>query len=170
MVKKHFEDIAGGYQVDNFSYEDMCILDKVELSLTSDNWGEMDAKHDEILAREINWISVYITLDVRSQKQVGHVYALINPLFPELIKIGYSRILNMRIYDLSGKVPKRYRLVNCIRSSEPQLLEFSIHTHFARFRHKTAEGGSTEFFRLSVEQVEAHFKTFKHGALYDGQP
>jgi hypothetical protein len=170
IAKRHFEDVALGNKVDEFSYEDMCILEKVESSLKPENLGEMDAQHDEILAREINWISDHKTMDAEPWQNAGYVYALINPLFLDLIKIGYSKDLKQRINKLSGNVPKRFRLVNCIRTLEPYQLEISIHSHFARFRHKTAGGGSTEFFRLSVEQVDAHFKTFKHGALYDGQP
>ena len=126
-------------------------------------------KHDTLLAREINWLRVYKTMDLASWKKVGHVYACINPFFQNLVKIGHSLQIKKRIKELSGSVPKQFRLISCIRSLDPHQLEASMHKHFARFRHQTAEGVPTEFFRLEAAEVEAYFKTFHYGALYDGQ-
>jgi hypothetical protein len=169
MAEKHFKDLATGKQLDEFSYADMCIMDKTDLSLKSDIWDEKDAKHDTVLACEINWMAEYKTVDGSSWQKAGHVYVCINPFFPNLVKIGWSRDLKERINGLSTSVPKRFRLISCIRSLDPHQLEASMHTHFARFRHRTAEGVLTEYFKLEAAEVEAYFKTFQRGELYDWQ-
>jgi hypothetical protein len=169
MAKRHFENLAKGKQSGEFLYEDMCILDKTELPLKSDVWDEKDVKHDTLLAREINWLRVYKTMDLASWKKVGHVYACINPFFQNLVKIGHSLRIKERVKELSGSVPKQFRLISCIRSLDPNQLEASMHKHFARFRHRTAEGVLTEFFRLEAAEVEVYFKTFQRGELYDWQ-
>jgi hypothetical protein len=167
MAKRYFEDLANGKQSGEFSYEDMCIMDKTELSLKSDIWDENDATHNTILACEINWMLVYKTVDLALSKKVGWVYVCINPCFQYLVKIGCSRDLRRRMDDLKWNTPKRFRLISCIRSLDPHQLETSMHKHFARFRHQTAEGVPTEYFKLEAAEVKAYFKTFHYGELYD---
>jgi hypothetical protein len=164
VAKEYFTGVAYGKLPDASSY------DMAERLPHLDTWGANDTRHDKILARETKWISAYRAANTASAGTVGHVYVCANPSFPMLVKIGYSRDLKKRMNTLSANVPRRYRLVNCIRTLEPEKLEASMHKKYAMLRNRTAEGVPTEFFNLSDWQVEAHFKTFKHGALYDGQP
>ena len=90
----------------------------------------------------------------------GNCYACWNPLFPGLIKIGWTgRSPMQRVRELSGTgMPEPFQLFACINCYNPQDVEKQIHSYFAADRKY---GKKKEFFFTSMTAVDHHFENLK---------
>jgi hypothetical protein len=90
----------------------------------------------------------------------GNCYACWNPLFPGLIKIGWTgRSPMQRVRELSGTgMPEPFQLFACINCYNPQDVEKQIHAYFAADRKY---GKKKEFFFTSMIVVDHHFENIK---------
>ena len=93
------------------------------------------------------------TVKKLGQDNVEYVYILVNPNYPELVKIGMTiHDVERRVKGISGTgtvyewVPK-FSLP--VRKGTAYKLEQSLHKVFAKFRVSSDQGSSREFFELS---------------------
>jgi hypothetical protein len=98
---------------------------------------------------------------------IGYVYAAWNPLFRDLIKIGFTWSHPLiRIKALSGTgVPEPFQLVSFMKTQDPMGLEKAIHKHFDSVRKY---GLKKEFFVLSKEHITEHFRVRSLMGVQDG--
>ncbi len=82
---------------------------------------------------------------------VGYVYVISNPLFPDLVKIGFTdKTPEQRIDQLdSTGLPESYIEHYRIRTINARELEKRLHMHFDSFRYKKDK----EFFKLHPHEV-----------------
>ena len=94
----------------------------------------------------------------------GYVYALYNPLFPDLLKIGATfRTPEIRARELSGTgIPEPFTVVAELKCSDPFITEREVHYHFATVRKY---GRRKEFFTLAPETARKHFQSLKEKAM-----
>ena len=122
----------------------------------SDALREIQSASLKLQAEELQWLSS--NPDCTRQ---GNVYAAWNPCFPELIKIGATKMDNpfIRIKALSGaNVPRPFQLISSFQSASPFRLEKLVHSHFESARLRD-NGAGTEFFQLSCEEVSLFFSS-----------
>ncbi len=96
---------------------------------------------------------------VIEQKPItGYVYALWNPFFTDLLKIGATfRTSAIRARELSGTgMPEPFVVVAQLECRNPFGMEREIHKHFDGVRRY---GKKKEFFTLTSDEVIQHFKT-----------
>ena len=95
---------------------------------------------------------------------VGYVYALWNPIFPDLLKIGATfRTSNIRARELSGTgIPEPFVVVAELKCRNPFGIEREIHAHYAKVRKY---GGKKEFFTLEADDAKQYFETLKLKAM-----
>lgn len=81
----------------------------------------------------------------------GYVYVVSNPLFPQLIKIGFtSKPPEERIDELdSTGLPEKFIEHYRVRAIDAQALEKRLHAHFDGYRYRK----NREFFKLTPQQV-----------------
>jgi hypothetical protein len=93
---------------------------------------------------------------VVAYSSIGYVYAAWNPLFRDLIKIGFTwRQPIVRVRELSGTgVPEPFQLISFLCTKAPFRLEQDIHRHFEAVRKY---GRKKEFFVLSQDQIHEYF-------------
>ena len=109
----------------------------------------------------------------KSIDSTEYVYVLVNPGYPNLVKIG------MTIHD----VPRRVTSINAtatveewvpkfalpVRKGTAMKVEKAVHKHFSSVRVSSDKGGSREFFK--VTPFEAFDKIREVGALFTvGEP
>lgn len=82
---------------------------------------------------------------------IGYVYVISNPLFPDLVKIGFTdKTPEERIDQLDGTgLPEAYIEHYRIKTKNARELEKRLHTHFDSFRYKKDK----EFFKLDPHEV-----------------
>jgi len=81
----------------------------------------------------------------------GYLYAMSNPSFPGLLKIGRTtKDPRDRAYELSATgVPTPFKVEFSIKVSNAEAAERIVHSRFAKYR----EYSNKEFFRVSIHQV-----------------
>lgn len=91
----------------------------------------------------------------------GYVYILINPSFPDLIKIGRtSRDSRTRARELSRTgVPTPFLLASEIFSTEHQQLENALHAELSAFRLNYRR----EFYRYPLDQAIEKLQELSRG-------
>lgn len=102
---------------------------------------------------------------IKYQKTVsGYVYALWNPLFPDLLKIGATfRTPEIRARELSGTgMPEPFQVVAQLRCCDPFNMEREIHGHFAEVRKY---GKKKEFFILGTEVLKQYLHSLEERAM-----
>lgn len=84
----------------------------------------------------------------------GFVYIASNPSFPDLKKIGMTRLPSpdMRMTSLSQNVPTSYQLEDFVYTREPRKLELAIHKAFAE------QHCSKEFFWVGTKQASVKLR------------
>lgn len=94
----------------------------------------------------------------------GYVYALWNPLFPDLLKIGATfRTPELRSRELSRTgLPESFHVVSELHCTNPFKTEREVHLHYA---HVRKYGKKKEFFTLTPTEIMDHFKTLKARAM-----
>ena len=82
---------------------------------------------------------------------IGYVYVISNPLFPDLVKIGFTdKTPEERIDQLDGTgLPEAYIEHYRIKTKNARELEKRLHVHFNSFRYKKDK----EFFKLDPHEV-----------------
>jgi hypothetical protein len=87
---------------------------------------------------------------------VGYVYILSNPLFPGLLKIGYTTdTVKERAADLSGTgVPMAFEVEYWCLTAGADEVERRVHEKFAACR----ENKRREFFRLDIDDAIAEIE------------
>ena len=95
---------------------------------------------------------------------VGYVYALRNPLFADLIKIGATlRTPEIRARELSGTgMPEPFEVVAKLKCRSPFSMERAIHMHYANVRKY---GKKKEFFMAEVDDVNQYFDSLEEQAM-----
>ena len=123
---------------------------------------------DKIKALEDKWhneSAVAKASATRFGKSVhGYVYALSNPFFPGMLKIGATfRTPEIRARELSGTgTPEPFVVVAQLKCVDPFFTEREVHRHFAEVR---TYGKRKEFFSLSVDSVREYFETMIEKAM-----
>ena len=99
----------------------------------------------------------------------GYTYALWNPLFPDLIKIGATfRTPQIRARELSGTgMPRPFVVITELKCRNPFKLERQVHGHYSTVRKY---GKKKEFFTITAFEVIEHFNLLKEGAMVDPTP
>lgn len=82
---------------------------------------------------------------------IGYVYVISNPLFPDLVKIGFTdKTPEERIDQLDGTgLPEAYIEHYRVKTKNARELEKRLHVHFNSFRYKKDK----EFFKLDPHEV-----------------
>ena len=95
---------------------------------------------------------------------VGYVYALWNPLFADLIKIGATlRTPEIRARELSGTgMPEPFEVVAKLQCRNPFSMEREIHMHYANVRKY---GKKKEFFTTEADNVNQYFHSLEEQAM-----
>ena len=95
---------------------------------------------------------------------VGYVYALWNPLFADLLKIGATlRTPEIRARELSGTgMPEPFEVVAKLQCRNPFSMERAIHMHYANVRKY---GKKKEFFMAEVDDVNQYFDSLEEQAM-----
>ena len=89
-----------------------------------------------------------------STHQLAYIYCTASDAFPDLVKIGRSKIPEARMVGLNtGCAPKPHVLLAQVATLDASRDEKQIHAHFASAREKG------EFFRLSLDDVKRYFET-----------
>ena len=123
---------------------------------------------DKIKALEDKWhneSAVAKASATRFGKTVhGYVYALSNPFFPGMLKIGATfRTPEIRARELSGTgTPEPFVVVAQLKCVDPFFTEREVHRHFAEVR---TYGKRKEFFSLSEDSVREYFETMIEKAM-----
>jgi len=96
----------------------------------------------------------------------GHVYALINPAMPGLVKIGFTTVsVEGRAADLSRAtgVPQSFQVLCSLSCRDPQTVEARLHRYFAERRVR-----GSEFFSIPPEDALIAFEAMRGllGAAY----
>jgi hypothetical protein len=101
----------------------------------------------------------------RNMPIIGYVYALWNPLFPDLLKIGATfRTSEIRARELSGTgLPEPFKVVAELRCRNPFKTERNIHTHYEQVRKY---GKKKEFFTLTQREIMDHFQTLRSASMH----
>jgi hypothetical protein len=88
---------------------------------------------------------------VKVEGEIGWVYILTNPMFPDLTKIGFTtKSVEDRMDQLdSTGLPEPFVEHYRIRCINPKLVESRLHSHFSSKRYKE----NREFFRISPQEV-----------------
>jgi hypothetical protein len=94
----------------------------------------------------------------------GYVYALWNPLFPDLVKIGATfRTPQIRAHELSGTgMPEPFEVVTKLKCRNPFKMERELQKHFLSVRKY---GKKKEFFMITPMEAIKHFNLLKKEAL-----
>jgi hypothetical protein len=125
---------------------------------------------ENIQVLENKWLRESILVLTQAKKSgktvYGYVYALSNPLFPDMLKIGATfRTPEIRARELSGTgTPEPFVVVAELKCRDPFGIEREVHQHFSDVR---TYGRKKEFFSLSVDTVSAYFQTLKENAMRD---
>ena len=87
----------------------------------------------------------------------GSVYALTNPAFPHLIKIGQSKEPAKRAKTLASStgVPGSFEVACECKVENPKEVEKALHDAFRPYRHGS---GKKEFFEIEVSQLIGLFQ------------
>lgn len=91
--------------------------------------------------------------------EVGYVYALVNPAWPDVVKIGYAGSPKRRFFSYQTGDPYRaYRMIGWSDVVlDSRAAETAVH---ARFADRRVEG-SREWFRITPEQAIAALNTLR---------
>ena len=123
---------------------------------------------EKIHVLEKKWLRESILVSTQAKKTgkivYGYVYALSNPLFPEMLKIGATfRTPEIRARELSGTgTPEPFVVVAELKCRDPFGIEREVHHHFSGVR---TYGRRKEFFSLAVNTVRGHFQSLKEKAM-----
>lgn len=90
------------------------------------------------------------------ETSLGCVYAVWNPCFPELVKVGMTRrAMDARLKELNGcNVPEPFQVLATIQTINPPKLEKEIHAMLSTCR---VYGKKKEFFSISKEEIKILF-------------
>ncbi|MGF1694001.1 GIY-YIG nuclease family protein [Photobacterium kagoshimensis] len=93
-------------------------------------------------------------------KSSGYIYVLQNPMFPHLVKIGYTtRTVKERVREInsSSGLPDGFVVKFSFLCDDPYSVEQAIHKEFSHRRHSK----NREFFEVNVEDV-TRFVAYKY--------
>ena len=94
--------------------------------------------------------------------QLAYIYCTASEAFPDLVKIGRSKIPEARMVGLNtGCAPKPHVLLAQVATLDASRDEKRIHAHFASAREQG------EFFRLGVDEVKKYFETVIQPLYYE---
>lgn len=103
---------------------------------------------------------------VNAKKPItGYVYALWNPLFVDLLKIGATfRTPAIRAHELSlTGLPESFQVIAEVQCRNPFAMEREVHAHYANVRQY---GKKKEFFTLTRDEVFQYFQTLTKRAMH----
>lgn len=84
----------------------------------------------------------------------GWVYLLVNPAYPDLIKIGKALTPSKRIEQINNAgVVDEWFLKAAIPVTDDYKVESLMHKELAKYRRDSNQGSSREFFEVSMSQA-----------------
>ena len=127
------------------------VLVKQRMEVLEEAW-----MHESLLALE--------NAVIEKKPIIGYVYALWNPLFVDLLKIGATfRTPAIRAHELSQTgLPESFQVIAEVQCRNPFGMEREVHAHYANVRQY---GKKKEFFTLAPDEVFQYFQTLKERAM-----
>ena len=124
---------------------------KARIDALEDKW-----EHESLLILEESMAEMKVIY--------GYVYALWNPLFPDLVKIGATfRTPQIRAHELSGTgMPEPFEVVTKLKCRNPFKMERGLHKHYLSVRKY---GKRKEFFMITTLEAIKQFDLLKKEAM-----
>lgn len=122
-----------------------------------------------------HWVRLFgkvqqLSAAIAEDKHRGWVYLLMNPAYPELVKIGKAVTPSQRLKGINGAgTVDEWILKAAMPVSEDYTVESLMHTQLAQYRRDSNQGSSREFFEvplsLAMKTLLEVSEPFKAGDL-----